>query len=89
MNPEDPTKYDYVLSKASIIGYCAKDLARSQCCLCPIASVCASSRLPKPARARPLAKEEVEILRKYLEVYGKELDMVVTEYHWGGTRRML
>jgi uncharacterized protein (TIGR02757 family) len=83
LNPEDPTKYDYVLSRVSMMGYCAKDLARSQCCLCPIASACASSRLPKPVRARPLAKEEVEILRKYLEVYGKELDMVVTEYPLG------
>lgn len=52
LNPEDPTKYDYVLSRVAIMGYCAKDMARSLCCLCPIASICKSSKLPKLVKAK-------------------------------------
>jgi len=83
LNPEDPTKYDYVLSRASIMGYCAKDAARSLCCLCPVASVCKSSRLPKLVEARPLAEREMEMLRKYVEAHRRGLDRVVTGYPLG------
>ena len=63
VNPEDPVKYDYVLSRVSIMGYCARDLARSQCFMCPLASVCASSGLPKQVEAKPLSKGEMRSWR--------------------------
>jgi len=83
VNPEDPVKYDYVLSRVSIMGYCARDVARSQCCMCPLASVCLSSRLPKQVEARPLSKGEMEILEDFLRLRGEDFDRVVTEYPLG------
>ena len=83
VNPEDPAKYDYVLSRVSIMGYCARDLARSQCCMCLLASVCLSSRLPKQVEAKPLSKGEMEILEDFLKLRGEDFDRVVTEYPLG------
>jgi len=83
LNPYDPTKYDYVLSRISIMGYCAKDVAKSTCFLCPIASVCRTSRLPEVVRPRPLTEREMRILEEYLEVHRGELDVVLTEYPLG------
>jgi uncharacterized protein (TIGR02757 family) len=83
LNPEDPTKYDYVLSRVAIMGYCAKDMARSLCCLCLIASICNSSKLPKLVKAKLLTKEEMEILKGYIEAHKGELNRVITEYPLG------
>ncbi|RSN73174.1 DUF2400 family protein [Candidatus Methanodesulfokora washburnensis] len=80
LNPEDPTKYDYVLSRISIMGYCTKDPARSLCCFCPIANLCKSSKLPKTVKAKPLTKREMEILEEYIKIHGEELDKIITEY---------
>ncbi|TDA30142.1 MAG: hypothetical protein DSO00_02240 [Archaeoglobi archaeon] len=83
LNPDDPTKYDYVLSRLSIMGYCAKDLARSKCLLCPIVSVCKASEPPRPVEVGLRTEAETEILKRYLEIYGRELDRVYTEYPLG------
>jgi len=83
LNPKDPTKYDYVLSRISIMGYCAKDVTRSSCFLCPIASVCRTSRLPEVFMPKPLTKREMEIFEEYLKVHRGELDLVSTEYQLG------
>jgi uncharacterized protein (TIGR02757 family) len=83
INPEDPTKYDYVLSRVSIMGYCAKNLARSQCYLCPLINICKSSKLPRIAEAKPLTSVEMEILEDFLKIHGGEFDKVVTEYTLG------
>ena len=83
VNPEDPMKYDYVASRVSIMGYCAKDLARSQCYPCLLVNVCASSRLPKPVESKPLTSVKAEILKDFLKLQGEEFDRVVTEYPLG------
>jgi len=83
INPEDPTKYDYVLSRISIMGYCAKNLARSQCYMCPLINLCKSSRLPKIVEAKPLTPVEMEILKDFLKAHGGEFDKVITEYTLG------
>ena len=60
VNSEDPAKYDYVLSRPSIMGYCVKQSGKSKCYLCPIYEICESSRkLPPPRKGRhPLSERE-------------------------------
>jgi hypothetical protein len=51
--------------------------------MCPLASVCASSRLPEQVEARSLSKGEMEILEDFLRLRGEDFDRVVTEYPLG------
>jgi len=83
LNPEDPTKYDYMLSRISIMGYCAKDLARTLCYLCPLANICSASRLPKEIKVKPLTKREMKILEEYIKTNKERIDKVITEYPLG------
>ena len=83
VNPDDPVKYDYLLSRLSIMGYCAKQRDRSRCYLCPVAGVCGSSNVPVAPRVRPLRGRESAIFEEFLRVYGGEVDGVVTEYPLG------
>jgi uncharacterized protein (TIGR02757 family) len=83
LNPEDPTKYDYVLSRISIMGYCAKDLARTLCFLCPLANICSTSILPKEIKVKPLTKREMKILEGYIKTNKERIDKVITEYPLG------
>ncbi|MCS7369517.1 MAG: DUF2400 family protein [archaeon GBS-70-058] len=83
INPEDPTKYDYVLSRISIMGYCAKNIAKSQCYMCPLINLCNSSKSPKIIEAKPLTPVEMEILEDFLKIHGREFDKVITEYTLG------
>ncbi|MFH7835689.1 MAG: DUF2400 family protein [Candidatus Aenigmatarchaeota archaeon] len=83
INSDDPVKYDYLLSRLSIMGYCTKDLARSKCYLCPLVNICVSSRLSIKPKAKALPGKEYEIFRKYQEVYGHEFDSIITGYPLG------
>jgi len=83
VNPRDPAKYDYVLSRLAIMGYCAKELSRSNCHICPIAVVCKCSGVVSAPRHKPLAGEEGAIFQRYLYSLRDEVDRVVTEYPLG------
>lgn len=83
INPEDPAKYDYLLSRISIIGYCAKDHSRSLCPLCPLINVCRSSKFKPELKTVVLRGRERKIFEKFLEIYGYEFDSINTEYPLG------
>jgi len=40
INPEDPIKYDFVLSRPQILGICLKKLMYSHCSVCPLRTLC-------------------------------------------------
>jgi len=80
INPSDPAKYDYLLSRLSIMKYCAKEHARSRCYLCPIAKVCVSANVPIVPKSKPLTGREGKIFERFLEIYGNIIDSVSTEY---------
>ena len=40
INPEDPVKYDFVLSRPVILGLCNKDIMESYCWVCPLRKIC-------------------------------------------------
>lgn len=86
LNPDDPVKYDYLLSRVSIMGYCAKELEKSRCHLCPLVNVCEASRFKPEPHHVPLRGKEREIFEKFLSVYGEEFDSVTTEYLLEGYR---
>ena len=83
INPDDPVKYDYLLSRISIMGYCAKDLSRSKCYLCPLINVCMSSMFKPEPKTVALRGKEREIFESFLSRYGHEYDLVKTEYPLG------
>ncbi|MEM1723794.1 MAG: DUF2400 family protein [Candidatus Jordarchaeales archaeon] len=86
LNPDDPVKYDYLLSRVSIMGYCAKELEKSRCYLCPLVNLCEASRFKPEPHHVPLKGKEREIFEKFLSVYGEEFDSVTTEYPLEGYR---
>ncbi|MEM2506009.1 MAG: DUF2400 family protein [Nitrososphaeria archaeon] len=83
INPEDPVKYDYLLSRISIMGFCAKDPSKSKCCLCPLVNVCKSSRFTPEPRVYALRGKEYDIFERFLKIYGSEFDSIKTEYPLG------
>ncbi len=86
INPEDPAKYDYVLSRPSIMGYCKKDPSKNVCVLCPLSSFCPSSKLPEKIRGAPLrSRRESMIFKRFLNLYRDKLGIsdVWTEYPLG------
>ena len=85
INPDDPAKYDYVLSRPSIMGYCKKDFNKRTCTLCPLSAFCLSAKIPG-IRSVPLrSRKESNIFRRFLQMYGDKLgiDRVFTEYPVG------
>lgn len=83
INPEDPVKYDYLLSRISIMGFCAKDHSRSICTLCPLVNICKSSKFIPEQRVAVLRGREHEIFEKFIKVYGHEFDSIKIEYPLG------
>lgn len=83
LNSSDPVKYDYILSRIAIMGYCAKELTKSKCFLCPLGNICRYSRIKYKPKAKALRGKEREIFEKYLKIYGHEIDSVITEYPLG------
>jgi uncharacterized protein (TIGR02757 family) len=83
LNPDDPVKYDYILSRLAIMDYCTKELRRSKCFLCPLANICKFSRVTYKPKAKALRGKEREIFEKYLKIYGHEIDSVITEFPLG------
>lgn len=83
INPEDPVKYDYLLSRISIMGYCAKDASRSKCYLCPLVGACKSSAFKPEPKAAALRGREGEIFERFLNHHRGEFDLVKTEYPLG------
>jgi len=86
LNPEDPTKYDYVLSRPTIMGYCTKKLGERICTLCPLILACKSSNLRVEVGVRKLSSSrEEEILETFIARYSKvlKIDVLYTEYPLG------
>jgi len=86
INPEDPTKYDYVFSRPAIMGYCAKDPSKNKCYLCPLSEICNSANLSIEPKTKPLmSKREEKIFNKFLQIYGGlyGFDYIKTEYSIG------
>ncbi len=42
INPEDPIKYDYVLSRPPLLGICLREHVLSHCSVCPLRNLCKS-----------------------------------------------
>ncbi|MEM1522066.1 MAG: DUF2400 family protein [Thermofilaceae archaeon] len=83
INPGDPVKYDYLLSRVSIKGYCAKDLSRTRCYLCPLINVCRSSNFTPKPKTSSLKGKEREIFERFLSRYGHEYDSIHSEFPLG------
>ncbi len=87
INPEDPAKYDFVLSRPSIMGYCAKDPFRNKCYLCPLLEICKSAHgLPEP-KAKPLSSEKERRIFEIFRLRQQHMfDRIYTEYEIGGRK---
>jgi len=84
INQDDPTKYDYVLSRPSIMGYCTPDPAMNRCYLCPLSNICRSATPPPTIKSKPLTSEkERKIFERFLKIYGNQFDKIATEYPLG------
>jgi len=92
INSEDPAKYDYVLSRPAIMGYCTKRLELRKCVLCPLAVACSSSNVGEIKVVEEgvtlVSKRESRILEKFKSRYFKQLkiDKIFTEYPLGDRR---
>ena len=92
INSEDLTKYDYVLSRPAIMGYCTKKLELRKCALCPLAIVCSSSNIGEinvVEETMTLSSErETGILEEFKKKYFSrlEVDKAFTEYPLGNKR---
>lgn len=91
VNPSDPAKYDYVLSRPAIMGYCARSPHDCACTLCPLSTLCRSARLPEaPPPQRPLSPGERELLERFVRLHSARLGVdergVLTEYPIGRYR---
>ncbi len=76
INPEDPAKYDYVLSRPAIMGYCRPKDPRCYCC--PLFEVCDYARrrpLPPPRRGPLMSEKEDRIFRAFWKRYAGELGL--------------
>ena len=58
INPEDPIKYDYVLSRPPLLGICLKEHVLSHCSICPLRGLC-KSRI-EDAHSNPLYSTQKE-----------------------------
>ena len=86
INPEDPAKYDYVLSRPAIMDYCTKKLEKCKCNLCPLVDACKKANVKTPPPRKPLTSpQEQKILEKFLKIYTPilEIDQYLTEYPLG------
>jgi len=83
IDPSDPAKYDYLLSRISIMGYCAKDISRSKCYLCPLIGICETSKFKPAPKTKALRGREQRIFEDFLKSYGHAFDDVKTEYPLG------
>jgi len=44
VNPEDPVKYDFILSRPSILGWCKASIEESNCDICYLRNLCLTGR---------------------------------------------
>ncbi len=90
INPDDPIKYDFVISRPAILGLCNKDLGSSFCNLCPLRNVCRTYRErrkhgqelishdlreQKKKRHDKIIKRIQDILNKYEREYGSKCNI--------------
>ncbi|OYT39623.1 MAG: hypothetical protein B6U89_03825 [Desulfurococcales archaeon ex4484_58] len=54
LEPEDPAKYDFVLSRPQILGICLKKIEYSHCSVCPLKDFCKRSKgfYGEPSKSR-------------------------------------
>lgn len=45
INPDDPVRYDFLLSRPAILGWCKKSLHESDCDICYLNSICRGAKL--------------------------------------------
>jgi len=89
INPDDPSKYDYVLSRPSIMGYCRKRVEGSKCTVCPLFEACRTGRREETKILRTKRKlsseREQRILQSFLRKFsGKyRIKEIYTEYPIG------
>ncbi len=62
INPKDPVKYDFVLSRPMILGLCNKDMEYSYCWVCPLKSICEAASRIDPEIQRRVFKEKLRIM---------------------------
>jgi len=78
VNADDPAKYDYVLSRPLIMGYCKSDLKASKCVLCPLSTICSSAQLlsVEGLKRKPLrSRREAEIFDRFIACYSSMLNL--------------
>ncbi len=88
INPKDPAKYDYVFSRPSIMGYCARDFESRTCRYCPLREMCRASRVPEAVGEKRALKspEENAILERHLVQLGAKAEWVDKEVPLGRYR---
>ncbi|MCF2140537.1 MAG: DUF2400 domain-containing protein [Candidatus Lokiarchaeota archaeon] len=88
INPKDPVKYDFILSRPAIAGYCQKDKDKNFCYYCPLFELCSeAARLPEEGIVKPLSsKHESELFQRFLRLNIKKFDLVETEVPLGNRR---
>ncbi len=62
INPEDPIKYDFVLSRPMILGLCNKDMEYSYCWVCPLKNICKAASRIDPEHQRRVFEEKLRIM---------------------------
>lgn len=88
LNPQDPVKYDFMLSRPAIVGYCMKDPQQNRCYLCPLFESCRNAdELPRQISMNPLATpHEQELFQRFLELHTIDFEIVETEVQLGQKR---
>jgi len=59
INPADPVKYDYVLSRPVILGLCNREIETSYCWVCPLRRICRLASILDLDRQRTKSIEEL------------------------------
>ncbi len=83
INPKDPAKYDYVLSRPAIMKYCTKNPDKRRCYLCPLARACQNASLEVPIKTP--SPGERELISDFPAQYSERLgiDWHCLEYKLG------
>ena len=69
INPEDPVKYDFILSRPGILGWCKKDMNFSDCDICFLKNYCKAGKTVRSKR-----KDLIEKIRQgHPHEYGKQV----------------
>lgn len=87
ISPNDPIKYDFILSRPAIANYCLKDLSSSRCYICPLFGICLNSneKSKNINRNKLSHSQEYELFTRYLQLNNDKYDQIKTDVNMGNT----